>query len=125
MCYLSVDASIYDSFDSVDGTMSARIITAQAVVRAPIGEANIAFKGGFAHASVDAEATFSGVNVGSGSMSESSSSTSPILSVAFELPIKSKAGLFVQYDLITDVGDEDTVGESNIGFISAGLTLGF
>lgn len=120
-----VETSIYDSFDRIDGSVSARILTAQAVVRAPIGKANILFKAGFARSSIDADVTFSGSSFGSGSVSESATSTSPILSVGFEFPIKNKVGLFVQYDLITDVGDKDSVGESDIGFLNAGISLGF
>lgn len=120
-----VEATIYDEFDRVEGTTSATILSAQAVFRAPIGSANIAFKGGFARATVDSEISYSGVNLGSGSDSESSTNTSPMLSVAFEVPIREKIGIFMQYDLVSNAGDKDTVGESDVSFLSAGLKIDF
>lgn len=120
-----VEASIYDTFDRAEGATSATILSAQAVLRAPIGSANIAFKGGFARATVDSEISYSSTSFGSGSDSESSTNTSTMLSVAFEIPIREKVGIFLQYDLVSNMGDKDTVGESDVSFLSAGLKIDF
>lgn len=120
-----LDASIYDAYNRLDASTSVVFVSAQAVARVPIGQTKLVLKGGLAHASVDFEVDMSGYSIGSGSMSETTTSTSPMLSVALEVPLKDKLGAFIQYDYLANVGDEDTIGETDIGFVNAGLKFDF